>query len=101
MVVSPIFRALSTLTSSGDILPFTMFRRPTSGCYALSTGFIDSSDLFLGFPRSFASDDASHHFLFVDVCRRHLVVGHFSDTAANVQAQILGFNRFGFECDAD
>ncbi len=57
MVVSPNDRALSTLTSSGDILPFTMLRMPASGCYALSTGFPDSSSLFLGFPRSFACDN--------------------------------------------
>ena len=57
MVVSPIFRALSTLTSSVDILPVTILRMPTSGCYALSTGFIDSSSLFLDFPRPFASDN--------------------------------------------
>ena len=40
MMVSPMSRALSRLTSSGDILPFAMMRMPTSGCYALSTGFI-------------------------------------------------------------
>ncbi len=45
------------MTSSGDILPFTMLRMPTSGCYSLSTRFIDSSSLFLGFPQSFASDN--------------------------------------------
>ena len=64
---------------------------------------INSASLFLSFPRSFAH--AQHHFLFVQVSRQHIVLGHFSDVllhaAANVQGQSPGFHRIEFDCDAN